>query len=582
MLRLLFMLQMSCIVTGLMAQSPHGTSMKINCAACHTPAKWDISIQYWQDFDPNKPRISRVTGAVWGPDTMRFHHGKTRFELIGQHAKVDCRACHETLVFEDANATCISCHSDVHQQTVGTACDRCHNSDNWLINDIRQLHSDNGFPLVGPHQEADCFECHRAASNLQFERIGNQCIDCHLSDYNAATNPNHLQSGFSKDCQDCHDPFKSDWGTEMVNHNFFPLTKGHALTDCAQCHTGGKFAGTSPDCISCHDADYSSSSNPSHTALNLPSNCALCHTTDPGWAPASFPIHNQYHPLNGAHAALANDCVVCHNGNYNNTPQTCIGCHSPDYNATANPNHVQLQFSIDCTKCHTESSWVPATIDHDDQYFPIYSGKHNGQWMACSDCHTNPANYSEITCTNCHTNPQTNNSHIGIGGYTYTSQSCLACHPNGDATGGFDHNQTNFPLTGAHSGVDCVQCHANGYSGTPTQCVACHLSDYNATANPKHASAGFPQTCQDCHTTTAWEPSTFDHDQQYFPIYSGKHKGEWNQCVDCHTISGNFAQFSCIDCHEHNNANKMANKHEGVSGYQFLSSACLECHPNGN
>ena len=32
-------------------------------------------------------------------------------------------------------------------------------------------------------------------------------------------------------------------------------------------------------------------------------------------------------------------------------------------------------------------------------------------------------------------------------------------------------------------------------------------------------------TCDTCHSTTAWRPASFDHDGRYFPIYSGKHLG---------------------------------------------------------
>lgn len=800
-----FIVLLLCLTSSaLSAQNPHGSDQKLNCAACHTSAGWEISAEYWQELDPAKPRYSRMTGMPWGPDTLQFHHSKTKFALEGQHAKLDCRACHSTLVFSEAGTDCIHCHEDMHQQTVGTDCARCHTSANWLVDNITQLHFDNGFPLMGVHQTLDCAQCHQSVSALQFERIGNDCATCHLKDFNATTDPNHAQAGFSTECLDCHDPFKPGWGTEKVKHDFFPLTKGHEISDCAKCHVGGNFtdtptncfachqpdyqtavnpnhvqanfsndcaschttdpgwmpaqylqhdaeyfpiysgkhqgqwmqcvechqnpanfaeftcttchinpetdqnhstvsgysyessaclvchptgdagdvfdhnttnfpltgahtmvdcnqchangyAGTPTQCSACHTNDYNASSNPNHTALGIPMDCAMCHTTDPGWAPATFPIHNNYHVLNGAHAVIANDCAACHNGNYNNTPNTCAGCHTPDYNATSAPNHQALQFSTDCASCHTETAWAPASFDHDAQYFPIYSGKHNGEWNACADCHTNPSNYAEFTCVSCHTNPQTDNQHGGIGGYSYNSSACLACHPTGDASQGFDHNTTNFPLTGAHLTADCIQCHANGYAGTPTQCSACHTSDFNQAANPNHVSLniptdcamchttapgwapasfpihnnywvlngahttascaechngnynntpntcfachtadyngandpnhagdGFPKTCEDCHSTSAWQPSSFNHDQQYFPIYSGKHNGEWNQCIECHTTPGNFSAFSCIDCHEHDNPSQLANDHQGVNGYQYVSSACFNCHPKGN
>ena len=85
---------------------------------------------------------------------------------------------------------------------------------------------------------------------------------------------------------------------------------------------------------------------------------------------------------------------------------------------------------------------------------------------------------------------------------------------------------SDFPLTGAAHVLTTIPCvnHVviiNGYTGTSTDCYACHTTDYNNTTNPNHTAVSFPTTCVDCHSTTAWAPATFDHDNQYFPIYSG-------------------------------------------------------------
>ena len=61
----------------------------------------------------------------------------------------------------------------------------------------------------------------------------------------------------------------------------------------------------------------------------------------------------------------------------------------------------------------------------------------------------------------------------------------------------------------------------------------------------------------------------FSSHDAYFPIYSGKHKGEWNDCVDCHIQSSNYKIFSCINCHEHNNAQKWL---KSMMKYRALSS----------
>jgi hypothetical protein len=137
--------------------------------------------------------------------------------------------------------------------------------------------------------------------------------------------------------------------------------------------------------------------------------------------------------LAGAHVVIANNCIDCHNGNYNTTPNTCVGCHLINYNQTTSPPHAASQFPTTCTDCHTQTAWSPANWNHDSQYFPIYSGKHKNEWNSCADCHTNPGNYAVFTCTtSCHPQNSTNNEHQGVSGYSYNSAACYNCHPRGN------------------------------------------------------------------------------------------------------------------------------------------------------
>ncbi|MCA9750925.1 MAG: hypothetical protein KC591_01945, partial [Gemmatimonadetes bacterium] len=188
-----------------------------------------------------------------------------------------------------------------------------------------------------------------------------------------------------------------------------------------------------------------------------------------------------------------------------------------------------------------------------------------------------------MDCFACHSgdyNSATDPNHVQSGFPT----TCADCHTTTAWTpASFDHNTTGFPLTGRHTTVQCTQCHVGGqYSGTPTDCYACHQTDYNGTNNPNHAAAGFPTSCTDCHTTSGWTPADWDHDSQYFPIYSGKHQGKWNNdCTECHVNPNNFSQFECILCHEHSNRNQVDNDHRGENGYQYNSAACYNCHPRG-
>ena len=468
------------ISINLFAQSPHGKNFNMDCSNCHNSESWQL--------------IKK---------DIKFEHDKTSFPLVGQHKTVDCKMCHETLVFTGTKQQCYSCHTDIHKNSVTQDCERCHTPQTWLITNINEVHQHSRFPLLGVHATQDCAQCHLKYSELNFEVLGATCYDCHQKDYLTAKNPDHIASNFSRECQDCHSLASNIWSTTNFSHDFFPLKGGHKISNCFSCHSQGSFAGLSQECYSCHKSSYESTNNPSHVSANMPVNCTQCHTID-GWRPASFDHSTTGFALTGEHNNQS--CNNCHSTGYTNTSKECYSCHKSNYDSTTDPNHVTAKFPTTCEQCHTTTAWQPAT---------------------------------------------------------------------------FDHAATNFPLTGKHAGVDCASCHQNGYEGTSTDCYSCHQTNYNQTNNPNHIAANFPTTCADCHTTSGWTPATFDHDGKYFPVYSGKHKGTWNSCADCHTNQSNFADFSCITCHEHNKQDT-DNEHQGVSGYLYQSNDCFACHPTGS
>ena len=73
---------------------------------------------------------------------------------------------------------------------------------------------------------------------------------------------------------------------------------------------------------------------------------------------------------------------------------------------------------------------------------------------------------------------------------------------------------------------------------------------------------------------------SFDHDASWFPIFSGRHQNRWFDCAECHTNPADFTEFTCFNCHAHNQTS-MDNKHSSVSGYAYDSAACYTCHPGG-
>jgi hypothetical protein len=122
----------------------------------------------------------------------------------------------------------------------------------------------------------------------------------------------------------------------------------------------------------------------------------------------------------------------------------------------------------------------------------------------------------------------------------------------------------------------------NRFTGTSTICFDCHQADFQKTTNPAHVAAGFPTGCTTCHTTVAWQPSSYNHDP-WFPISAGsKHSpGRWTTCGDCHTAPANFKVFYCVNCHSHLQSS-MDSKHSGIRNYKFDSQSCYGCHPRGS
>jgi len=541
--------------TQIFAQSsPHGKEFNIDCAKCHTSESWNIDYK-----------------------TLKFDHNITDFKLEGTHTQTNCTDCHKTLVFDEAQTDCISCHTDMHNATVGNDCARCHTPESWIVDNIPELHDENGFSLAGSHSNVDCIECHKSDTNLRFDRLGNDCINCHRDDFVATTNPNHVSANFSISCTDCHSQFVKEWTPVTVEHDFFPLTSGHDIQNCLDCHANRNFEDISSNCVSCHQTNYDNATNPNHIAAGFSTDCASCHNTNPGWSPSTFD-HNLF-PLTLGHDVQ--DCAQCHTTvNYSDTSADCASCHQINYDNTTNPNHIAAGFSTDCASCHnTNPGWTPSTFDH--SLFPLTLG-HDVQ--DCAQCHTT-ANYSDASpdCVSCHQttfNNTTNPNHIAAG----FSTDCASCHNTnpGWTPSTFDHSL--FPLTLGHDLQDCTQCHTTGnYSDASPDCVSCHQTTFNNTTNPDHVAAGFPTDCASCHTTNpGWTPSTFEHDGPYFPIYSGEHRGTWNSCADCHTVANNFASFSCIDCHEHSNKAQLDSEHGGIANYVYESNACLDCHPTGN
>lgn len=539
---------------GLQAQNPHGKGFRMDCAQCHSSGSWSFNSK------------------------AKFRHESTGFGLDGQHKNIDCKACHTNLNFKKTSSSCISCHSDMHNQTVGNDCARCHTTQTWIVENIAKIHDKTSFPLVGVHKTVNCNECHKTDTKLRFSPLGQTCIECHKTDYQQTKRPNHTKLNLSTDCATCHNTSVQEWKTrKFPDHNaVYPLTGAHAsiAQDCDKCHQGNDYSSAPRQCSGCHQTQFNQALNPNHQKLNLSTDCASCHSTNPGWAPASFAVHDQFYPLTGAHKSIANDCAQCHKGgNYAPMPNDCNACHNTNYNKTINPNHASLGISTDCASCHTTNpSWSPAKFTQHNDFFPLL-GAHST--LQCKQCHqTGTYKNTPTNCNACHNQDfqkARNPNHVAIG----ISTDCAACHTSNPGWRPSSFQHASYPLTGAHKAInDCAQCHKTAdLKSTPTECNACHNANYQATQNPNHLKLGIGTDCATCHSTNpSWEPAKYAPHNNFFPL-TGAHSSL--SCGECHK-NGSYTNTpnTCNGCH-----NAAFNASKNPNHAQLgLSTDCASCH----
>jgi hypothetical protein len=490
----------------------------------------------------------------------KFDHSMTGFLLTGGHADPprQCVDCHVNNNYNLTSSACFSCHqkdfgsatTPVPHAGFPTTCEQCHDVVQWT--DGKFDHSTTGFTLTGLHTSPprQCSDCH---VNGNYTLNSTACVTCHLKDFQGTTNPNHVSGGFAQTCETCHTT--SSWMGAAFDHNKtgFPLTGLHTVPPraCTDCHVNNNYTLNNTACVSCHLKDFQGTTNPNHVSGGFAQTCETCHTTA-GWTPANFDHSSVNFPLTGAHTVPPRACTDCHvNNNYNLTTTACVSCHLKDFQGTTNPNHVSGGFSQTCDTCHNTAAWQPATFDHAKSGFPL-TGSHMVPPRQCADCHVNN-NYSitVTTCVSCHQTDFNNaTSPVPHTGFPTTCQQCHDTVLWTDAT--FDHSTTGFILNGLHTVPPraCTDCHVNNnYNLNTGACVSCHLKDYQGTTNPNHATANFPQTCDQCHDTTNWMNATFNHASTGFPL-TGLHMVPPRQCTDCH-VSNNYSLNStaCVTCH---------------------------------
>ena len=368
-----------------------------------------------------------------------------------------------------------------------------------------------------------------------------------------------------------------------------PLTAAHAEyeADCENCHSPFDREEMTALCLDCHESvaqdRLSNSGFHGQSTLASTNNCESCHTDHEGRAtditsllPDNFDHSSTRFLLNGAHQPLS--CQGCHEDGalYRDTPTSCADCHEQQ------DIHKGV-LSDSCDTCHQPQSWQELLeFDHDTTDFAL-AGLHLD--LSCNNCHISQQyEFKDTGCVTCHS---ATDVHGGIYG-----DKCESCHiVEGWKEVGFDHEETSFPLRGAHEDTRCVSCHFEDQVSQPSAFDQPSLSSpirkitgndqlepyaqlFTATARTCNDCHGNDDIhfgrngteCESCHNNEEWSQWAFDHNNETdFPL-TGNHEDV--ACTQCHTGSlTDPVADDCITCHLSDD------KHQDPE-----MSGCENCH----
>jgi hypothetical protein len=273
-------------------------------------------------------------------------------------------------------------------------------------------------------------------------------------------------------------------------------------------------------------------------------------------------------PVVHAHEKQEQDCTNCHDrSNRRSQSELCMDCHK-DIASDVRAHHyyhgrMPNAGAGECRACHTDHKGRTADIvqlgraqfDHKLTEFKL-EGAHRS--LECAACHKSGEAWRKAPagCIGCH---KADDVHRG-----QFEQSCGECHGSVAWAGArFNHDQTDFKLTGAHTGVTCNACHVAGvYKSTPRSCNGCHATD-----DEHRGSRG--EECGKCHTTGEWKTAKYDHLKETGYELLGVHADL--DCLSCHR-SGNYKEKipkDCEGCHRADDAHAAR-----------LGGRCEDCHDN--
>lgn len=431
-----------------------GEHLKVACESCHPANKGSLKFRGLPlqcegchrkqgeaahgDFGP-----CAKCHATDGFNHSSFSHASTGFELLGKHAKLGCKDCHQeklrnypkpppkkagldwlrgALAWTPTNdavliaanvpphakeTACSACHVDPHQGSAAGEgeCSACHTSEAWRPSTFTVArHAATPFPLTGRHTTVRCRRCH---TESKLNDLPKACASCHVDRHDGR---------LGQACEQCH----TTTGFAPVvgfDHKVtgFTLAGGHAKAPCASCHDGQRgetmAASTAPSaCVTCHRAQH---------GPELGADCVTCH--DPASGPFSkargmaFAHQKTGFALERRHTTLP--CSACHKAAAPPPLPRCSDCH-------ADPHSGQL--GQVCEDCHQADRWRLVRFDHDRSGWPL-RGRHF--MTPCASCHTAQRWVGLVDeCWDCHAADAARGKAKAPGAHPFGALECSSCH----------------------------------------------------------------------------------------------------------------------------------------------------------
>jgi hypothetical protein len=425
--------------------------------------------------------------------------------------------------------------------------------------------------LADPHAHleglANCTKCHDLGKSVSNQK----CLDCHdqLSKRILTNKGFHASTMVKgKNCIECHSDHHGrgfdmlHFDTTDFKHQLtgYQLEGAHSELSCKKCHNKSHisnpeilnkkstYLGLNTNCLSCHK-DYHQQT--------LGAECVNCHDLEAFVPAKKFNHRNTDFLLKGKHKAL--ECTECHEKTTRNGKEfqrfsgivfgSCGDCHEDPH---------KKRFGQQCSECHNELSFQQTgplnDFDHRKTDFPL-QGKH--LQLDCKECHTGSYTkpIAHNSCTDCH-----DDYHEGQLTKNGSVRDCDECHTvesfQGSSFSINKHNQSEFPLEGAHMATPCTECHKENekwqFADLGNTCNDCHEDPHKYLISEKY----YPQSdCEKCHKVSRWSEVNFDHS------------------LTGYELQGQHQELSCRDCHF-----RKDEKGDVHQQFKTLSESCTNCH----